>query len=142
MADIEKVIQGLSIHSDIGEGCHGCPYFDKDDPWGECSHDLCADALELLKGTDTVKYALETLKRHGWKDATEEQREMIEFAKIFMSDEVHETAKQFRQTIVRCKDCKHGEKSPTFRYYPNLTWCNKYERSHDDDWFCADGERK
>ena len=44
--------------------------------------------------------------------------------------------------LVRCKDCKHGEKSPTFRYYPNLSWCNKYERSHEDDWFCADGERK
>lgn len=44
--------------------------------------------------------------------------------------------------VVRCKDCKHGEKPPTFQYYPNLTWCNKYERSHDDDWFCADGERK
>ena len=43
--------------------------------------------------------------------------------------------------VVRCKDCKHGERPPTFNYYPNLTWCNKYERSHDDDWFCADGER-
>ena len=44
--------------------------------------------------------------------------------------------------LIRCKDCKHGEKTSTFRYYPNLTWCNKYERSHDDDWFCADGEVK
>lgn len=46
------------------------------------------------------------------------------------------------QELVRCKDCKHGEKPPTFQCYPKLTWCNKYERSHDDDWFCADGERK
>lgn len=44
--------------------------------------------------------------------------------------------------IARCKDCKHGEKLPTFQYHPNLTWCNKYERSHNDDWFCADGERR
>ena len=44
--------------------------------------------------------------------------------------------------VVRCKDCKHGEKSPTFQYYPKLTWCNKCERTHDDNWFCADGERK
>ena len=43
--------------------------------------------------------------------------------------------------LIRCKDCKHGEKTPTFQYHPNLTWCNKYERSHDDDWFCADAER-
>lgn len=44
--------------------------------------------------------------------------------------------------IVRCKDCIHGEKPPTFRYYPNLTWCNKYKLSHDDNWFCADGEKR
>ena len=46
------------------------------------------------------------------------------------------------QQLVRCKDCKHGEKPLTFKYYPNLIWCNKYECSHDGDWFCADGERK
>ena len=47
--------------------------------------------------------------------------------------------------IVRCKECKHREKYP----------CNEiefYECSHlrlygtkvgvEDDWFCADGERK
>ena len=43
--------------------------------------------------------------------------------------------------IVRCKDCKHGEKVPTFKYYPDVTWCNKYLTSYNDDWFCADGER-
>ena len=47
-----------------------------------------------------------------------------------------------QQEIVRCKDCKHGVKSPIFQYYPNLTWCNKHSQPHDDDWFCADGERK
>ena len=31
--------------------------------------------------------------------------------------------------IVRCKECKHREEYP----------CKVY---HDDDWFCADGERK
>lgn len=44
--------------------------------------------------------------------------------------------------VVRCKDCKHGEKVPTFKYYPNVTWCNKYLTSHNDNWFCADGERE
>ena len=43
--------------------------------------------------------------------------------------------------LTQCKDCKYGEKLPTF-YHPNLTWCNKYERSHDDDWFCADGVKR
>jgi hypothetical protein len=44
--------------------------------------------------------------------------------------------------LVRCKDCKHGEKPQTFRYYPEITWCNKHSTSHNDDWFCADGERR
>ena len=44
--------------------------------------------------------------------------------------------------IVRCKNCKHGEKVPTFKYYPDVTWCNQHSKSHNDDWFCADGERR
>ena len=44
--------------------------------------------------------------------------------------------------VVLCKDCKHGEKPPTFQYYPEITWCNKHSTSHNDDWFCADGERR
>ena len=61
-------------------------------------------------------------------------------AKEQISDAIHETAKQFRQTIVRCKDCKHFG-----RYYAESKngVCNKLniiERS--EDWFCADGERK
>lgn len=47
-----------------------------------------------------------------------------------------------RQPVVRCRDCKHGEKVPTFKYYPDVTWCNKYLTSHNDNWFCADGERE
>ena len=31
--------------------------------------------------------------------------------------------------IVRCKECKHREEYP----------CKVY---HDDDWYCADGERE
>ena len=44
--------------------------------------------------------------------------------------------------IVLCNDCKYGVKSPTFRYYPKVTWCNKHSTSHNDEWFCADGERR
>lgn len=44
--------------------------------------------------------------------------------------------------LVLCKDCKHGEKTPTFKYYPLVTWCNKYLTSHNDEWYCADGERE
>ena len=44
--------------------------------------------------------------------------------------------------VTRCKNCKHGVKPPTFQHYPNLTWCNRYLTSHNDEWFCADGEQK
>ncbi len=46
------------------------------------------------------------------------------------------------QELVRCKDCMHGEKPPTFQYYPELTWCNKYLSAQNGNWFCADGKRK
>ena len=41
--------------------------------------------------------------------------------------------------LVRCKDCKYKQKSyVTDRQW----WCNRLEKHCDDDWFCADGERK
>lgn len=47
-----------------------------------------------------------------------------------ISDAIHETAKQFRQTIVRCKECKKRNQHHECEY-----------GYHSDDWFCADGER-
>ena len=36
--------------------------------------------------------------------------------------------------LVRCKDCKHNSVG---------NWCNAHmEHYPDDEWFCADGERK
>lgn len=49
---------------------------------------------------------------------------------------------EIKGELIRCKECKHGEKVPTFKYYPDMTWCNKYLTSHNDDWFCADGKLK
>ena len=57
-------------------------------------------------------------------------------AKEQISDAIHETAKQFRQAIVRCKDCKHGEPGACGDGVDcDGVW-------HNDDWFCADGEKK
>ena len=58
-----------------------------------------------------------------------------------MNEIVIKLEKRFVE-VVRCKNCKHGVKSPTFRYYPEITWCNKYLKAHNDEWYCADGERK
>ena len=37
--------------------------------------------------------------------------------------------------IIRCKDCKHGEPYDDGGVICEAIW-------HDDDWFCADGERR
>ena len=45
---------------------------------------------------------------------------------IYMAQRIEEAPSI---NIVRCKECKHREEYP----------CKVY---HDDDWYCADGERK
>ena len=66
-------------------------------------------------------------------------------AKEQISDAIHETAKQFRQTIVRCKDCGFGEACKNGRDEPGVMCYNSHSASHgwvhEPDWFCADGER-
>ena len=59
--------------------------------------------------------------------------------------------------VVRCKDCKHRPKEPNFKTYvdgfdiefPEGSKCpckcsgdEYYSWYPEDDWFCADGERK
>ena len=42
------------------------------------------------------------------------------------------------EAVVRCKDCKHAEFSEA-----GMTYCPGIIGSWvDDDWFCADGERR
>ena len=86
-----------------------------------------SDYVDCIR-TDLLQYTVALLKEQE--------------AKQHISDAIHETAKQFRRQIVMCKDCKHGEKVPTFKYYPDVTWCNQHSKSHNDDWFCADAERR
>ena len=41
--------------------------------------------------------------------------------------------------LIRCKECKHFDKS--FSYCATRGYCDISSIRHDDDWFCADGER-
>ena len=43
------------------------------------------------------------------------------------------------QELVRCKDCRWAEVSNN-----EYTWCGHVDDGfcHENDWFCADGERK
>ena len=53
-------------------------------------------------------------------------------AKEQISDAIHETAKQFRRTIVRCKDCRFDSKCKD----------RPLRALNDPDWYCAGGVRK
>ena len=60
----------------------------------------------------------------------------IDFHGVFKQETVGE--------IVRCKDCKHRELDEGF-YVCKLDTGDLYElgrNAEDDNWFCADGERK
>ena len=45
-----------------------------------------------------------------------------------------------QEVVVRCKDCKHFDKS--LSYWATRGYCDMSSIRHGDDWFCADGERK
>ena len=67
--------------------------------------------------------------------------------KGMISDAIHETAKQFRRTIVRCKDCRHATMTSDgkmCKYCAMDTDDFGDQRTvyHDADWFCADEERR
>ena len=46
---------------------------------------------------------------------------------------VAETIGNMPEAVVRCKDCKHRETMFCSMYFVGTT---------EDDWFCADGERR
>ena len=41
--------------------------------------------------------------------------------------------------LIRCRDCKHREESVSPSWE---AWCNRLHCGCDNDWFCADGERR
>ena len=48
-------------------------------------------------------------------------------------------------SVVRCKDCKHNPKYTDDYMYGKCIFCCEddfYSGTPNDDWFCADGERK
>lgn len=47
-----------------------------------------------------------------------------------------------QQKIVRCKDCRFTQEPIIEDYIGKRIWCNRLDKYFDNDWFCADGERK
>ena len=79
---------------------------------------------------DLIKEAIASLEGHF---------ELISEKELLHFNRVDAIAYLALKSIVRCKDCKHGEKcaEPHKDY-----WCNLYEGYKWSDWFCADGEKK
>lgn len=87
---------------------------------------------------DHIKTAIDV---DPWAKEMVEELLKEQEAKEQLSDAVHETAKQFRQTIVRCKDCKWWHESKTNNGFGDCGQANGITLK-PSDWFCADGERK
>ena len=47
-----------------------------------------------------------------------------------------------RKELVRCKDCKFTQEPIIEDYVGKRIWCNRLDRYFDNDWFCADGEKR
>ena len=69
MTESERVIQGLDCVSGFGECLKSesfaggiCAY---------CVREIAKKSKELLKECDTVEYALNVLRKHGWKEERE-----------------------------------------------------------------------
>ena len=93
--------------------------------------------LEFLAPDDKHRLHMGIMMKLGWiYDVIALLKEQD--AKEQISDDIHETAKQFRQTIVRCKDCKYVECEGV----EGFLVCDLSGFSHSPEFFCADGERK
>lgn len=59
--------------------------------------------------------------------------------------EIEDASNEDVVEVVRCKDCKHASNEP-FRgkdcWICNKTWWRRSEGMKQDNYFCADGERR
>lgn len=108
MPDREKVkydIERCICH--VPDACRDCSHYGHGEVIG-CMEELLTDALALLK---------------------EEEAELQKGR--YYSDVFDIGYKAGKESLVRCKDCKHHDR------------CEISEGCKDDlDWFCADGERR
>ncbi len=116
--DMEKVIKTLTDALTAKENY----------PWAraEMSFDFIEMLLSLLKEQeDTIR-----ILSADYEDLQKEHERLLDKKIPLITNGLE---------VVRCKDCIHKEKhsSPYWKY-----WCNRLKCGCDDDWFCADGERR
>ena len=78
--DVKRVIAGLEYcMGGCQVSCFDCPYREIGQPPPDCLDNcgILEDAVELLKKSSTVEYALEVLRAHGWKENDDPLREIV-----------------------------------------------------------------
>ena len=85
----------------------------------------------LIKHLKRQIYVAEKLKSDWVYITAPQAKKCLELAEA--EDVIMEMINEKSQ-IVRCKDCKYRDTG---------NWCNAHmDHYPDDDWFCADGERR
>lgn len=113
MPKMEKVTKGLE---ECTSGhCYYCPYSNYGERTAYCQTKIDKDALAVIKDQQQKIWELTELNEH-------------------LNDKL-----KSQPQIVRCKDCKHKEESVSPSWEG---WCNRLHCGCDNDWFCADGERR
>ena len=110
---------------------------------------MCPICVDYEPSVETVMSWLEGLTQDDWREFHSDSKvqNIAKYALALLkeqeankqiSDAIHETAKQFRQTIVLCKDCKDVECEGV----EGFLVCDLSGFSHSPEFFCADGELK
>ncbi len=100
-----------------------------------------ADALALLKEQEMQKFFVDESGKITPLPIVVPNCPLKEYeAKTQISDAIHETAKQFRQTIVRCKDCVYWQDNNNGYPHEDCKW--RQDETPDPDDFCSAGECK
>lgn len=98
--------------------------------------------LETKIKEKTDKVIVEAVQKAGIDiDADRLEYILYNRSRLFMDgyDRGYNDAKSECQDIVHCNDCKHA--APTM-FAEGRLHCKRYGNLHDQNWFCADGERE
>ena len=119
MHDREKVIKGLSICNCLTDICyeHDCPYYN--------------GMKEICGEIEDVGYSSDDCMKKLHNDALAMLKEQ-ETANLYKCPNCGTWVSA--ENVVRCKDCKN--------YKDGKCFYTMRRHGLEDDWFCADGERK
>lgn len=84
--------------------------------------------VAIMYAENYLKYGVDVTEK--WDTATKQQWSLERAERYGYAEGM--------KSIVRCKDCKYRE----YIYSTKSYQCPKVKKTVDDEWFCADGERR